>query len=208
MSANPRRTLRAIRRTALFAFVGLLGLIAALYVFLLTAQWISVRKAERVLTRLEALRVGDPVSDFQLAVEGCRFEDGVYLIEAGAYRVQPLASAIWKLPQDWADWVFYYANRAGLRAWDLRVSANVSEQKIARVGIFFMVVGRYEMLGTRWNLQPKLPAVYVSLPLKGDDLRTYLHWFHITSFPSGEGLAIDASSQSTPKRAPRPHHQS
>jgi hypothetical protein len=195
---------RSSNRTRLRKFILIAGssvLLALVfsYALLLGTQAYSERQASAALTQLEDLKVGDPASSYDRAVSTFRSEAGVHVLAAGAFRFDRMWDLFWKLPQEWADELFYLASRAGLRWWRITSTASVSDGKLSRVSVGFMVVGRYEMLGTGWTLAPDHPSVWGRIPLTDVDRRTFLHWFHITSMPGGEGLEIDATPASTAK---------
>jgi hypothetical protein len=77
----------------------------ALYVFLLGMQAYSKWQADRMLDRLESLRVGDSFADFEKAVRGCDMENtssgNIYVLSAGAFRLEGLWKLVWKLPAKW-----------------------------------------------------------------------------------------------------------
>jgi hypothetical protein len=50
-----------------------------------------------------------------------------------------------------------------------------------------------------WDLSNHIPEPYRDEELSADAKRTLMHWYHITSMPSGEGFRIYVTSSSTDK---------
>jgi hypothetical protein len=169
-----------------------------LYLSLLAVQAYSVHQASIALTQLENLRLGDPASSFDRAVSPFRVEAGTHVLNAGAYRWSWAWEKLWLFNQSWGDELFYWFNRAGLRWWNVRASSSSQNEKLTGISVGFMVVGRYEMLGTGWRLDPDHPSVWGLGPHTEVDRRTLVRWFHITSMPNGEGWEIVATPESTP----------
>jgi len=175
-----------------------------LYIGLLGMQAHSKRQASRILDRIEALRVGDPQTKFESAVEGCLLErdsEGTRcVLTSGAYRFQPLWIELWKvLPDSWSEAIWESSNKAGLRYWRLNIFASAQDGLVRNISANLYVVGRYEALGTEWTIGSDLPSRYAREGRDIDDTRTYMSWYHITSRPSGEGFRIYTIPQSTPK---------
>ena len=168
-----------------------------LYLILFAMEVYSAHRASVALTQLEILKLGDPASSYDRAVSSFQIEAGTHVLTAGAYRLERLWDRLWLLDQQWGDELFYLCNRAGLRWWNLRTSASSQNGRLTRISVGFMVVGRYEMLGGGWTLAPDHPSVWGLRPLTDLDSRTFLHWFAITGMPSGEGLEINATPEST-----------
>ncbi len=173
-----------------------LGVFLALYLSLLGLEAYSAGKAAKVLSEIESLRIGDPVANFEKVVSGIPTRYSEHVLTAGAWEV------IGKLPRPLAQ-VFSSFKlreilcRAGLRWWELGVSADVQHAKLSALSVWLLVDGRYEMLGTRWTLTPGIPWPESEMELTGDDLRTPIGWFHITSARGGEGIRINATDLST-----------
>lgn len=171
----------------------------ALYLVLFAMEAYSAHQASAALTRLEDLKLGDPVSSYDRAVSAFQTEDGAHILTAGAFRLERLWDWMWTFSPDCAERLFYYSSKAGLRWWRLTTSATAENGKLSRVSVGFMVVGHYEMLGTGWDLNQKQTLMYGRIPITGADRRTFMSWVHITSMPGGEGLRIEATPQSTVK---------
>jgi len=169
-----------------------------LCIVLLSMEAYSARQASAALTRLENLRLGDPASSYDRAVSAFKTEAGVHVLTAGAFRLERLWDWMWTFSPDCAERLYYFASRVGLRWWRLTTSAKTENGKLARVSMGFMVVGRYEMLGTGWNLEASHdPSVWTRRIPTDADHRTFLHWNAITSMPGGEGLIIEVTHEST-----------
>ena len=157
-------------------------------------QAYSTWHASVTLDRLEALRTGDRSADLEKAVRGCEMENTssgkIYFLSAGAFRLQGIWKLVWKLPDKWAYGLEQMANRAALRYWYLNISSSAEQGHITEVLANLYLVGRYEALGTKWQIAPSIPSHYVREGLTPVDRRTYMGWFHITSMPSGEGFGI------------------
>jgi hypothetical protein len=195
-----RRILRVLRLGTTVAFTG----VVLLYTTLLSMQAYSKRQASHILDRIEALRVDDPQTKFETAVEGCplqRDREGIRcVLLSGAYRFQTLWIELWKvLPDSWAEAIWEFSNKVGLRYWRLDIYASLQGSNLQKIAASIYVVGRYEALGAEWGIRSELPSRYASRARNADEQRTYLSWYHITSRPSGEGLGIYTTPQSTPK---------
>ena len=195
----PLAPIKLLRRIVCVVCITLLLTPIALYAVLLFLEAYSARQASAALTQLESLKVGDPASSYDSAVSAFKSEAGVHVLTAGAFRLERLWDWMWTFSPDCAERLFYFSSRAGLRWWRLTTSASSHDGKLTRVSVGFMVVGRYEMLGTGWTLSPENPSSYGRRPLTDLDKRTFLHWIHITSMPSGEGFDVDVTPESTMK---------
>ena len=186
-------------RFVVAALALLIASLVALYMCLLGMQAYSARQASIALSRLETLKLGDPAASYDQAVSGLRNEAGVHILTAGAFWFPELWDCAWKLPERSALELMHLSSRAGLRWWRLTTSASTQDGKIGGVFVRLMVAGRYETLGAAWALEPHIPSLYEQWPLSLDERRTYVGWFSITSWPSGEGFHINATGQSTGK---------
>ena len=195
MSLRPRLSGRmCLRRVGLWCVASLILAPVFLYLILFAMEVYSAHQASVALTQLENLRLDDPAS----SVSAFKTEAGVYVLNAGAFRLERLWDWMWTFSPDCAERLFYFASRAGLRWWRLTTSATAENGKLRGVSVGFMVVGRYEMLGTGWNLEGSHdPSVWTRRAATDSDRRTFLHWFAITSMPSGEGLRIEVTPEST-----------
>jgi len=177
--------------------------IAALYARLFGMQIDSAHQASLLLDQVEGLRPGASYSDFENAIHGCRIEKtdsgDVCTLRAGAYRLEQLWTFVSKLPDGWSDRILNLSYKAGLRYWQLTVSASPENDRIRRVSLGLFLVGRYEALGTQWLIADTVPIRYDQFMRTVDDRRTYMNWYHITSRPSGEGFGIYATASSTNK---------
>jgi hypothetical protein len=175
----------------------------AAYLMLLAAEAYSAFDASKILDRVEALRLGSSISDFQRATRPCKIErdaaDHVCVLTPVLFRTQYPWVLLWKLPDDWGYWAQRLLDRGGLRYWHIVVSASVHEGRIASIATSAYVVGRYEALGAKWEISDAEPKPWAVTPQTADDRRTMMHWYHITSLPSGEGFWIHATSASTEK---------
>jgi len=173
-----KRTLRILRSGTIVVSVGLM----LLYIALLSMQAYSKRQASHILDRIEALRVGDPITKFDTAVEGCPLESNPAAIRcvliSGAYPLETLWTEFWKvLPDSWAEPMREFSNKAGLRGWRLVIFATSLDGRIGEINASIYVVGRYEALGAKWDIGPDLPAVYAQRAQTAEDKRTYLGWY-------------------------------
>ena len=185
------------RRVALRVVVFLTLQPVLLYLVLFAMEAYSAHQASVALTQLENLRLGDPASSYDRTVSAFKTEAGVYVLNAGAFRLERLWDWMWTSGPDRAEKLYYFASRAGLRWWRLTTSAAAENGKLTRVSAGFMVVGHYEMLGTGWNLEASHDLSLGTGRTPTDaDRRTFLHWTAITSMPSGEGLIIEVTPES------------
>lgn len=174
------------------------------YLFLLVMEAYSARQASKMLDRLESLRMGDSATQFEQAVRGCGIEkngaDSMCIETAGAFRFPLPWKLFGKLPNDWPYRVTDFLDGTGLRYWRLVADASIHEERIQQLSVHLFVVGRYESLGAHWAISGHIPEQYVKfLKLSGDEQRTYMQWFNITSIPGGEGFSIYATADSTAK---------
>jgi hypothetical protein len=171
------------------------------YLCLLGAEYYSARDVSRILTRLEAIRLGDPSSTFEDAVRGCPIEtqNGEYscYLVAGAFRFDPPWALLRRLPLQQNYEVNRFLDHLGLRFWKFYATARISRAHIEEVSVNVVVVGRYEMLGGSWQLAQQVRPEFLRPDSAADEHRTLIRWFHITSLPSGEGLNVDATPEST-----------
>jgi hypothetical protein len=184
---------RTFGKLLLRIVAGVLTLLLAIYLSLLGLEAYSARQAAKVLSGLEALRLGDPVADFDKIVSGMPTRYGDHVMTAGGW------AAAEKLPGQSVRnlKVREVLCRAGLRWWELSVSSDAQNGKLTAISVRLLVEGRYETLGARWTLRPDIPWPESEMGLTGEDLRTAIGWVHITSARSGEGLRINATPQST-----------
>ena len=176
----------------------------ALYVSALTAEAVSARNAARKLDRVEALRLGDPMSDFTQIIGACKLDDPDRAtdvgctITSGAHWFEFPWSLLARLPVE-RTWPMYrLLEKAGLRSWSLTVCAREEGGRLRSISARFFVVGRYETLGTSWEISEQVPTRRGRTDrLTSDEQRTYFHWYHITSGISGEGLRIQTTPRST-----------
>ena len=201
-----------LRRIEKIFKVGLIcfGLtLLALYVVLLASEAYSARQAKLVLSKLELLRPGEPAGDFWRAVGSCQIEkDGneyVRRIAAPPHRAEWFWRKLSDLLGDRSDSLIAVLNYMGLRWWRLGTVATVHDEKIVRIRTDVWVIGRYELLGGTWEIADQLSEMDNKLGLGSDDQRTYMHWYHITSVPSGEGFSVTATSRSTEKELSARH---
>jgi hypothetical protein len=190
---------RARKIAAITATIVLLVPIA-IYVVLLATEAYSAHRTSIALTRLENLRLGDPVSSYEQAVSGFAQSDGSQLLIGGPCRLAGLIlGRIWMSNEDLGNELSYLFNRAGLRFWQLRTSSSSQDGKLTQLSVGLMVVGRNEMLGSGWRLVPRITNFHGWTPRSDLDRRVVVNWFHITSNPSGEGYHFEISSEATPQ---------
>jgi hypothetical protein len=200
MDDQPRSARKARLRKMVYLICTFLLLTPiGFYAVLLAMEAYSARQASAALTQLENLKLGDPASLYDHAVSAFKEEAGAHVLTAGAFRFERLWDWLWLFNQQWGDESFYFAYSARLRWWRITTTASTQDGKLTHISVGFMVVGRYEMLGTGWNLAHDHPFVSGRKPLTDLDRRTLLHWNAITSMPSGEGFQIEVTPQSTTK---------
>jgi hypothetical protein len=199
MSVLPeRRLLKAIALTSLVLFT----VCTVSYLFLLGAQVYSVLRVSRVLDRVERLRPGDPYTDYKSVISGCKTSEttgsGSYChVVAGAFRSYLTWQLLQKVSDSLFDRIFATTSHMGLRYWDVLVSAAAKDDRLTNVSVRLYVVGRYEALGATWTRAATIPALYHGVALAPQDQQTYMHWYHITSMPSGEVFSVSTSNGST-----------
>jgi len=183
-------------------FLILLAFPLLAYLLLLGFHLYSAWRVARTLDALEALRVGQPVAGFLSAVGSCHIEHQENRYTC-AFSAVPLAfdwlqNLLWKLPYRNAALASRLLMSAGLRPLYLRVSCDAEDERILAVSTRVFVAGRYETLEAFWSIGQDIPSSYQEMKLSDEDRRTYMGWYHITSFPSGgEGFKILATPAST-----------
>lgn len=200
MCPRIERTRTVLKISVIGAVMILMG-IGVLYALLLGMQIYSAHQASLLLDQVEALRAGVSYSDFKTAIRGCRVEKtdsgDVCILRAGANRLEHLWTFVGKLPDEWSDRILTLSYKAGLRYWQLTISASPQNARIRKVSLGLFLVGRYEALGTQWLIADAVPSRYEQFMRTLDDQRTFMNWYHITSRPSGEGFGIYATANST-----------
>jgi hypothetical protein len=170
-----------------------IALLSMSYLTLLGMQSCSSWQASKMLDRLEALRVGDPVSRFSEATRGCIEIDSsskeiTCRIASGAYRLTWGWTSTQRLPGEWGWRLQQAAWRAGLRHWQVVVTCTLKDSRINGIYVRSHVIGRYEALGAQWSLAPTIPEFWqreLRDKLSSENRRTFMNWFHITSMPKG-----------------------
>jgi hypothetical protein len=187
-------------KVAVITFGTVLLLPIVMYLVLLAAEAYSAHQASVALTRLESLKIGDPVSSYDRAVSDFAQNDGSQVLIAGAFRLaEPALARIWSSDQALGNELRYLFDQSGLRFWQLRASSSSKDGKLTRVSLGLMVVGRSEMLGSGWTLVPKITNFHGWTPQSDVDRRILASWFHITSNPVGQGYRFEISSDATPQ---------
>ena len=144
-------------KVAVITFGTVLLLPIVMYLVLLAAEAYSAHQASVALTRLESLKIGDPVSSYDRAVSDFAQSYGSQVLIAGAFRLaDPALARIWASDQALGNEIRYLFDRSGLRFWQLRASSSSQDGKLTRVSLGLMVVGRSEMLGSGWTLVPEI----------------------------------------------------
>ncbi len=173
----------------------------ALYGTLLAVHAYQAWRLSRMLNSLEAIRVGDPAASVLQMIRGCTIEriESEYVCQIVDLPLQFgwLQNLMWKLPDAWT--ISDSLDRIGLRGSYLSVSAGIDQEHVQSLSVMLIVVGRYESLGSRWEIADRIPQRYEEASLGPDDRRTYMTWFHITSIPPGEGFRVYATPVSTVK---------
>lgn len=197
-----RLSIRRSRRVwvLLITFASVVAILGS-YFFLLGAERVSARQAAEMLDRLEKLRLGDPATAFENAVQGCAItkttSDWTCVLTAGAFQSTYPWQLLWRLQDGRALTVERILSRGGLRYWRLVALASIRDQQIERVSAHLILGGRYETLGAVWGLAETVPPYDRKLSPSADQQRTYMGWFNITSVPGGEGFRIHATPASS-----------
>jgi len=187
-----------LAKAALWLGVLLILLPAVLYLALLAAEVHSAHQASIALARLESLKLGDPVSDYDQATSDFLEKDGEQLLISGAFRLAgPVVGRIWRLNEAAGDQITYALNHAGLRLWELRASSSSEDGKLTRVSLKFSVVGRYTALGTGWTLVPTITDFDGGSPRSAFDRRILISSSPLPSNPPGEGYYFEISNEAT-----------
>jgi hypothetical protein len=196
-------SMRSLRRTILWTASVLLALPVVLYLALFSLQGFSVWQASRLLTRAEALQLGASKAAVEEALQPCKTEwrDSrcQWNLTSGPYRSRTVLEQLWKLRKPWPDRILQLLEKGGLRYWQINIAASLPDNRLQRLELGLYSVGRYEALGTAWTIapgSPEYPRTTIT-PIPGED-KTSMHWFHITSDPSGEGFRIQVTPGSTP----------
>jgi hypothetical protein len=125
--------------------------LSAFYLILLGEERYSAWQASKMLDDLEAIRIGDPATNFERAARGCKIErtnsSRACIVTSGAFRWASPWVLMWKLPGAWAFKLSKWLDRAGLRYWKLDASSTVQDGRLQSVSVRLSVDGRYEELG-------------------------------------------------------------
>jgi hypothetical protein len=197
LSLFPKGTRRKLIGVLSLVF---LGLPLVVYAALLAGNALSAWRISRVLNRLERIRVGDPASTLLSAIEGCAIKevDSEYYCQIYHFQLQFqwIDAAFAKFPGEvtWAERL----RHLGLREQYLSVSATVDHQRVQRISVGLIVAGRYESMGSQWEIAEHVPERHLDASSPNEDHRTFMNWFHITSFRSGEGFHVFVTPASTP----------
>jgi len=175
------------KRFAVGAFA-LLTIPLILYLCLLTTHAYWAWQTSRMLDRVEALRIGDPVASFLRAVRGCSVDRTASGYACAVFGRAWLQKLMRRLPYDWVYRITEFESRVGLRGGYTVVWCSVNHDRIEKIGLLSIVGGRYESLGMEWQIAHRIPVQYDQPELSEDDRRTYMHWSHITSAVSGGGF--------------------
>src|SRR5258708_1270137 len=164
----------------------------ALYLALVATTAYSARQTAKLLSSLETVHVGDSGASFLSKLRGCAIERTGSAYTCEKYTL-PLvfewgSTLLWKLPRDWSFTISEYLWRIGLRPSDVFVTAVIDHDLVQKIHVRVILVGRYESLGTMWDLSERVPEYEGVASLSDDERRTHMHWFHITSVPGGEGF--------------------
>jgi hypothetical protein len=190
-----------VRRFIFRALLILILLPFALYGVLLALQTYSAWQAARTLDRLEALRLGDPASDFDKAVRSCKWEFGTHTLTAGAYRFDLVWTKLWNVAPSMAESLRYALDLAGLHYWRLNAADSVQEGRIVGLSLGLMAVGRGETnrgetFGASWRMASAIPERCLRhLSNKGSP--TCVSSFAIDSDPGGVGYHFFLTDRSS-----------
>jgi len=77
------------------------------------------------------------------------------------------------------------------------ISETSTNDKVQTVSVFTHFVGRYESLGAFWVLDSVIRERYDDDWPADSTPSTRMHWFHITSVPSGEGFKLYVTPRSS-----------
>ena len=174
------------------------GLPLTVYAALLAGNALSAWRISRVLNRLEKIRVGDPAPTLLSTIEGSAIKqrDSEYDCQIYHFQLQFqwLDGAFAKLPDEvtWAERL----RHLGLREQYLSVSATVDRQRVQRISVGLIVAGRYESMGSQWEIAEHIPERHLDASSPDEDHRTFMNC--ITSFRPGEGFHLYVTPTSTP----------
>jgi hypothetical protein len=188
------------RKVVWIAAVIFLGLPLTVYAALLAGNALSAWRISRVLNRLEKIRVGDPAATLFKTIEGCAMKQSGSEYDCQIYhfplQFQWLDAAFAKLPDEvtWDERL----RHLGLREHYLSISATIDHERVQRISVGLMVAGRYESMGSQWEIAEHIPERHLDASSPEEDPRTFMNWFHITSSRPGEGFHLYVTPRSTP----------
>lgn len=188
------------RRVGAILTVVLMGLPLTIYAVLLAGNALSAWRISRVLNRLEKIRVGDPAPTLFSAIEGCAITQSGSEYDCQMFHLplqfRWLSAAFAKLPDEvtWDE----HLRHLGLREQYLSVSATIDHQRVQRISVGLIVAGRYESMDSQWEIAEHIPERHLDASTSDEDRRTFMNWFHITSFRPGEGFHVYVTPTSTP----------
>ena len=188
------------RKAVVILTVVFVGLPLTTYAALLAGNALSAWRISRVLNRLEKIRVGDPAPTLFSTIEGCAITQSGSEYDCQMYhfplQFRWLSAAFAKLPDEvkWDERL----RHLGLREQYLSVSATIDHQRVQRISVGLIVAGRYESMGSQWEIAEHIPERHLDDSLSDEDRRTFMNWFHITSYRPGEGFHFYVTPASTP----------
>jgi hypothetical protein len=117
-------------------------------------------------------------------------------VAAYQYRFERVWRLFSKLPEPWNSRLRNGLDVLGLRAWDIRVYPSLHDNQLESISVRAFVTGRYETLGASW-LMADHAMKFAGGGIEEGDPQTLMHWYHITSYISGEGYRISVTPRSS-----------
>jgi hypothetical protein len=181
--------------------VAFMATLAVAYLVALGSEAYSAWEASRMLAKLEALRVGSPVSEFDYAVRPCEVETTgsthLYVMTAGPFRTRTPWQLLFKLPARIVIPAKDVLRRAGLRAWRIMVRPTVRDGRIRSLLVLFTLDRGNVALGAEWELSERFQErLERGAPIEQDP-HTVFEIYHINTVPGGQGISVHTTSAST-----------
>ncbi len=169
---------------------------------MLGSEAVSARRAKKLLRAVEALRVDEPVGEFEKAAGSCKLQkyESTYVCEVipWPYAQGWFWATVGKFGNGLPFMIGNALSYAGIRPWRVSASILVENAKIKEIHAHISVRGRHEVLGALWTLQKDVLPEYSSGKwAPEEDRRTAFKYWGIT--PGGEELAILTTGMSTEK---------
>ena len=194
-------------RVMIFLIAPLFAILVLSYISTLLAQAVSARRVSKTLDALEVIRIGDPASSLERAVPQCT------LSQMERYRCEILAGwgrwywqgVLAHIPSEHNLPIIWTLRRFGVQPWYVSVDAAIPDGRIRSLRLDAFVIAGRKSLGAEWELNENMPQHFLDSNATGDQTRTFLGGYSITSLPGGTGIHIAVTPGSEPRELQARH---